>query len=941
MDNTNTNIVTTIDTNDYLEKKKEEIGNTSAITNHGMCNKNRSFQFETRSTEMGPAFYRAGIVKNTVINAIKYDIRDEENIRNFMSPQYPACEYPNFQQMRMINYLDLKKVMRYLNEETRKTPIFPRNKIITLNPEDYNIHDANAKERRYRVNVDIAFPYFTDTNKRGIELICYKLGKAEFTATGSKNALVRDLRLYLMVLMGRSLGFEEIKASYYYLSKNGDSGNWSKCPQSFFGGGGNIISMTDTYTGQKNHLDEEMYPKLQVLVAGLSEDEQCKEDCEYCDKYDICKFSLPPRVLVDDVVEASDVTTNTKPVITLSPEQKTAVEFHEGVLRINAGAGAGKTMVVAKHIEFLLSIGVLPEEICCITFTNAGAKEMKHRAERYSKRDLTGMQISTFNSFLNDIVIDAYKELGFNRPPKVISDVEKFRIIADILNKNPIYEWQDGSFMKFTSTKGWGAEKGALRIVADIFAAIKKLGGNSSLVTCRDVRDIYKDCVINDLIITRIISLYSEYEKTMVNKGLIDFDDQELLAFKLFNQDPDYLKNHYKFRHLIVDEFQDSSEGNIQLIRILKGLPTFESLVVVGDDAQAIFGFRNTTPEYIIHFENYIGCTVQDVFLQENHRSTPEICDFANKLIDMNIDKIDKKLIATRPSGMPVIVNGFLKQADEDEYIIKGIQHHIENGVNPHDMAIITYTKTELRRFADKLTALGIPSMFAAPEPKMENSRIRAILAFARVLNNRTNTKDALIAANALAKGTIMDNSEDEIKKEVAGVLFRAKAIDDAETLAEKKAIFLAYIDDIMDEDEAVENFKDGFANKDFDEIIEYCMDFTTYGEAEEFRRICEYPGVVLITAHSSKGLEYPIVYNSVTKYQKTDIKTRTASEEVRRLLFVSATRARDELYITGMFANGVKGARQENIYLANAYSAVNKPYTFTMDMLDKSGWKR
>lgn len=920
-----------------LERKTDNVGDAGAVSNHELCKKNRAFGYETHNTEMGPTFYRAGIVKRTIVSALQYNIRDPKDIKGFMAPQYPACGYPNYQQMRIVNYIDHKKVMRYLADEPRKNPIFPRAKVITFDPADY-IPGAEHGEKRYRVNVDVAFPYTKDGIKgkkiRGIELICYKLGKAEFTATGAKNALVRDIRLYLMILMGRMLGYEEIKASYYYLTKSGDSSRWAQCPQSFFGGGGNVVSLTDTYNGKANELDKKMAKQICTLLEGIEEEDQCKEDCQYCDKFDLCKFSEPPRTL-EAVMAQEPEPKPEKPVeITLTPEQQKVVEFMKGVMRVNAGAGAGKTMTVAKHIQYLVDHGVKPDEICCTTFTNAGAKEMRHRAEKYAKRDLTGICIQTINSFLNDVCIAAYDLIGLPRPPKVISDVERFRIISDQLNKHPIYEWQGSSFLNFTSAKNFGS-KGALRIISDVFSYIKKSGnGDASYVSPRDVRTANIGDV-NDCVLQKIINMYDEYQDIIHGKGLIDFDDQELLAFKLFDEHPEYLPEHFKFKHLIVDEFQDSSEGNIRFIKYLKSLPTFESLLVVGDDCQAIFGFRNTSPEYIIHFEKYIGCNVEDVFLEENHRSTPQICDFANKLIAMNTEKIDKKLIATRPSGVPVIVNGFYKQQDEDAYIVEGIQRHIEGGMDPHDIAVITYTKTELRRIADKLTKAGIPSMFAAPEPKMENPRIRAILAFSRVIFNRSNTKDALVAANAVAHGGIMDLEDEVVKSDVSAILARAKAIDEAETLEDKKAIFFNYIDDITDDDEMIEDFKKGMSNKDFDEILEYCSDFTLYGGDEEFRRINEYPGVVLITAHSSKGLEYPVVYNSITKYMKEGKMSLKESEERRRLLFVSATRARDELYVTGLFANGTKGHYYENIYVANSYVAAGRPYTFDISELD------
>ena len=895
---------------------KNEVYGATSITNANMCKKSRAFTFDVRNPDKSSVLQRATIIKNTVINALKYNVRDREDIRGYMLPQYPSCEYPNFQVERNIFALDLNVVMRYLRNEPRSDVFFPRARIKELDG------------KKYRASCDAAFPSERMEGRRKVkclELVTFKARKPEYTATGNKNALVRDLRLYLMVLLGRDLGYEEITASYYYLRKDGDSANWSRSPQSFFSNN-NVIRMRDVYHGHPNQLDEDMKPSLKTLRDGIDEDDQCQEDCQYCDKFDLCKYTAPP-IVIQKEPEAKKAG-----AIRLTDEQKKAVENMTGIMRINATAGAGKTMVVAMKIKYLIEHGVEPEEIFCGTFTKAGAQEMMHRAETYTGKDLTGMVVSTFNSFEYDIVKDCFKLLGFTREPKVVSDPERFRFISDLLAANPIYAWNGASFLNFSVAKGaYNQMKGALRIVADCFSEIKKRGGDISTISPRDLAG----CTTNDMtdgIVQEIIDLYPKYADKMKEKSLIDLDDQELLAFKVFELDPGYMARKYKFKHILIDEFQDSSQGNIDMINVLKGLPTFRSLSVIGDDFQAIFGFRRTSPEYMINLEKYVQGPVKDVTLNLNHRSTPQICEFANAVIDFNRDKLDKKLVASRPDGVPVVVNGFMKATDEIRYIADGIERHIKAGTKPEDIAVITYTKGELQKIVDELTKRRIPSMFGAPQPKMENSRIRAILAFARVLRDRSNSRDALIAANAVVHGEIMEECDDDVRANVAAVMARAKAIDEAETLQEKKAIFMGYVEAVTDGDEMVEDFANGISGKDFDEILNYCADFEQFGGSEEFRRINESPGVVLITAHSSKGLEYPIVYNSITKYARSDLKSRGAIEEMRRLFFVSATRARDELYVTGLFANGVKGAKYKNIFVENAYSAAGRTYAFDLD---------
>lgn len=358
-------------------------------------------------------------------------------------------------------------------------------------------------------------------------------------------------------------------------------------------------------------------------------------------------------------------------------------------------------------------------------------------------------------------------------------------------------------------------------------------------------------------------------------------------------------------------------------------MPTFESLLVIGDDSQAIFSFRGTSPEYIINFDQYMGEPVDDIYLLENHRSTPEVIEFANRINDMNVDKVAKQLIATRDHGKPVIVEGFYNKTDEYNYIVDQIKHHLDTGVPPEDIAVITYTKSELNQIADLLTKKNIPSLYAAPEQLLNNSRIRAILAFARVIHDQQDTKDALIVANAKIGGSIMDLPEGMIQERVDQVIEEAGMICMAPTLQLKKELFEKFIDSISFQDEAVEYFKDSLQFKEFDEIMQYCSDFCTYGENALFKRIDPYPGVVLVTAHSSKGLEWPIVFNSITHYDRKERKSRKEIEEMRRLLFVSATRARDELVITAQFysTESQNGAPVFNMFLQDAFKAAEKQF--------------
>ena len=611
----------------------------------------------------------------------------------YMQSRFPECGFKNYQQMQQQLLWDHRRVMRYLKGENRR-PSFPKALPVRIGNRVYDVH------------CDAAFECGDQ-----VELVIFKVGKPTMTQTGRGNAFQRDMQLYALQLYGRELGFKNITSSFYFLRKSSDTSYWNQCEQSFFGSGDNIIQITDLYDGVENELDRRMLPLIAKNDSGIAEEDQEESTCEYCDKYDICKYTLPPvrlEATAGREEKAGDVE------IRFSAQQQMAVSFEAGIARIIAGAGSGKTAVVTERVARLLREGTAPEAILMVTFTKAGVGEMKRRIEKKAGRELPGLTVSTFNAFEYEIVKDCWQELGFERIVKVIDDVEQFAVIADLLGKNPILEWSGRAFMNFSAATGWGT-RGALRIAADVFRACKMSKAAKGSVNMMDARAAASYEEISQAALGKLVALYDAHEKLMMEKGLIDFDDQEILAFRMFEKDPEYLKEHFRFEHIIVDEYQDTSLGQLELLKLLKTLPTFKSLIVVGDDYQAVYGFRDTSPEYIKNFEEYIGENVQDIVLDRNFRSTPQICEFATEIIAPNQDKVEKALVATRPDGAPVIVNGFYTAKDEISYIVRGIANHLADGTKPEDIAVLAYTKGELQKIADALTKEGIPSMFSAP----------------------------------------------------------------------------------------------------------------------------------------------------------------------------------------------------------------------------------
>ena len=328
-----------------------------------------------------------------------------------------------------------------------------------------------------------------------------------------------------------------------------------------------------------------------------------------------------------------------------------------------------------------------------------------------------------------------------------------------------------------------------------------------------------------------------------------------------------------------------------------------------------------------MNFEKYMGLpegTVKYFYMVDNFRSTPEIVDFANQIVQKNVWKVVKDIVPSNEHGKPVTVKGFIESQEEYAWIVEKIRETLDNGTAPEQIAFIASTRTELMKMADLLTMEGIPSVLLNPERFKENSRVRAGIALARYFQSFTDdTKDVLICLNALYGGDLLSIPEDKISAMVQVKLEEAKSIKSMPEEQFREEYF-KILESFDDDDEIYQGFLDTLKGQPtMAKVFEYCNNFDMYGDRAEKRREHSYPGVVLTTAHSSKGMEWKVVFNSLSKYDTPELHTREAmqnEEERRRLLFVSATRAREELYITGKYvAYGSAKERHYNMFLKEA----------------------
>ena len=663
--------------------------------------------------------------------------------------------------------------------------------------------------------------------------------------------------------------------------------------------------------------------------------------------------------------------------VNYNPAQQEAIVSDKKYIRVIAGAGAGKTQVNSEVIAHKLNaLGAKPEEILAITFSKNGATEIKDRAARTVGHVLPGLTATTFNALENEITLDNWEKFGFRHRPSVIDDVQDLPMCDILLRRHPILEWTGSSFKNYTMTSGFGTN-GALRIVSDIMHHCSKLlmRKNFSAITYRDMID---DEIVppaskelTPAIIDKIISFYPEYEEMKkgndpeFNTPVITFDEQISFCMRVLEDDPNYLDDHYDFAYIIVDEAQDTSEDQIEFLNHIINMKKFKSLIVVGDDSQAIYeSLMGTSPDYLINLQDFLfewdkktgvrtPIKIHDIVMDTNYRSVGSVIEMANRVIDKNTNKFDKQLVAFREYGEKPTVEGFYRKEDqkptktqlkskkpftlqEGQYdkMARDIKALIDSDptINLNDIAVLAYSKNELLAVADKLTELGIPSKFGAPEKLVDNNRVQAVLKFAHLVYKDPDTfsDDTLVVANALADGNLIEEDVDKLVEKLTEVNEYVKAIRESHE-AKKKELFIKVLRMIAHGDEAVLNFEEKFKDMDFEEIIKYCDDFEVFGDNMQYKRSQLGDGVMLITAHSSKGLEWKYVFGSITGFHKLGKKSisRRKQEELRRLLFVLITRARDVLKLYGLYAvsGNAKDGYVYNMFLKECFDALDKTF--------------
>ena len=631
----------------------------------------------------------------------------------------------------------------------------------------------------------------------------------------------------------------------------------------------------------------------------------------------------------------------------LNQEQYEAVCHYEGPLLILAGAGSGKTRVLTHRVAWLMEEkGVAPWNIMAITFTNKAAGEMRERVEKMLDCDGRSVWVATFHSTCVRILRRYIDRIGFGTNFTIYDTDDQKSVIKDICKRLDIdtKTMKERFFMSVISSAKdelIGPEEYALKVQAD-----------------------YK--------LRKAADVYREYQKQLKSNNALDFDDLIYKTVELFQTCPDVLESYQeRFRFIMVDEYQDTNTAQFKLISLLS--TKYRNLCVVGDDDQSIYKFRGANIGNILNFEHFFP-DAKVIRLEQNYRSSQNILTAANEVIRHNAGRKTKTLWTANGEGSQIKFRQFMNGFEEAEYVSGIINGCVSAGKWKYgDCAVLYRTNAQSRMFEEKFLMANIPYKIVGGINFYSRKEIKDVLAYLKTVANGYDDLAARRIINVPKRGigaaTITKVQEFAIGNDMS--FFQALQIAEMipgmgksvtklqgfvqliQTFRSKEEFYSVkeLIQDILDvtgytrelalegtdeADERLENI-DELLNKaaSYDEEHE---DGSLQGFLEEVALVADIDSVeedpdhvLMMTMHSAKGLEFPVVFmvgmedGMFPSYMSISSDDPLELEEERRLCYVGITRAMKDLYMTA--------ARQRMVRGEMHYSRVSR---FVQDIPDE-----
>lgn len=603
----------------------------------------------------------------------------------------------------------------------------------------------------------------------------------------------------------------------------------------------------------------------------------------------------------------------------LNPQQAEAVINTEGPMLIMAGAGSGKTKVLTCRVANLLQKGVRPYRILAITFTNKAAAEMRERVNNMSGPAAKDVWLFTFHAFCARFLrMEIDKLPGYGGNFAIYDTADSQNLIKQILKEMNL---DDKRFQPSGILSRISNAKNALQDAA-AFA--------------RQAGDFYEQ---------KVADIYSRYEQKLQLNNALDFDDLLMLSIKLLQENKEVREKYQdRFDYLLVDEYQDTNHAQYLLTKFLAA--KHRNICVVGDADQSIYGWRGADIQNILDFEkDYPDAKV--IKLEQNYRSTQIILDAANAVIENNTGRKPKNLWTENKSGADIIYFQAVDERDEARFVIEQLQN-LQRTENKKlgDMAILYRTNTQSRIFEEMLIKSGISYNMVGGLKFYERKEIKDIIAYLRVIFNPADSLSLLRIINVPKRG-IGDASLGKIQAYAAAnnvslfeAVSNAAAIDGLSSRFVSKLDDLAGIifelmnlaneapvEDLIDRVlhdtgylEELENERTPQAQSRIDnlhELISVAQEFAASEEENNLENFLAHVALVsdiddtelgedaitLMTLHSSKGLEFPVVFlvgmeEGLFPHART-LMDETEIEEERRLCYVGITRAKEKLFLS------------------------------------------
>ena len=620
----------------------------------------------------------------------------------------------------------------------------------------------------------------------------------------------------------------------------------------------------------------------------------------------------------------------------LNEPQREAVAAEPCNMLVLAGAGSGKTRVLVHRIAWLVqAMQVSPYGILAVTFTNKAAAEMRGRIEELLNVPTRGMWVGTFHGLAHRLLRTHWQDAGLPENFQILDSDDQIRLLKRVIKSLDIDESR------------WPAKQAAWFI-----------NGQKD----EGIRPDYMQPGADPNAQTMAL-IYGAYEEACARGGMVDFAELLLRAHELWLKKP-HLLEHYqdRFQHILVDEFQDTNTIQYAWLRVLAGQKCH--VMAVGDDDQSIYGWRGARIENIQQYgKDFKDC--HTIKLEQNYRSTSTILQAANALIEYNSGRLGKELWTDGAEGEPISLYAGFNELDEARYIVERIEHYEGEGKRRAEMAILYRSNAQSRVLEEALLRAGVPYRIYGGQRFFDRAEIKNALAYLRLVNNRNDDSAFERVINTPTRG-IGEKSVQAIRtfaKAEGSSMWQAvlKAVEVKLLSARAMGALKSFVDliDSLEKDTQdlplfeqtdhvinisgliefhqkekgekgqarVENLRELVsATREFDPedalddipLLAAFLDHAALeageGQADEYE-----DSVQLMTLHSAKGLEYPVVFLAGVEEglfpHKMSLEESGRLEEERRLCYVGVTRAMEKLYLTYAESRRLYGNETQNSY--------------------------